>query len=108
MNINQIKAAVDAGVPVYWDNDSYRVIKDSAGQYLIQCVNNGHCIGLHGQEGTKYENVLNGKESDFHTPELTIKRRVGRWGIIHYYIQGVPIVTFDTESQAREFLNNFK
>jgi len=58
--IPEIKAAVDRGEIVYVASDSYKVIKDSIGQYLIKCGFNDYCIGLHGQEGTKYANKLNG------------------------------------------------
>jgi hypothetical protein len=58
--IPEIKAAIDAGRPVKCDSEAYDVIKDRLGQYLIICRSNGYCIGLHGQEGTQYENVLNG------------------------------------------------
>lgn len=61
----EIKDAVDAGKTVYAGSGIYLVIKDKIGQYLIKCTANGSCVGLTGQEGTKYENRLNG--SDFHT-----------------------------------------
>lgn len=60
ISIAEIKKAVDDGKEVYCDNDSYRVLKDGIGQYLIVCSMNNYCIGLHGMEGTKYENQLNG------------------------------------------------
>lgn len=59
--IPEIKEAVSAGKKVYSDTTAYEVIKDSIGQYLIVCRLNNHCIGLHGMEGTPYENKLNGK-----------------------------------------------
>jgi hypothetical protein len=65
MNIKQIKQAVDSGKKVYWSNKAYQVIHDSIGQWLIHCSINNNCVGLHGMKGTKYENVLNGEESDF-------------------------------------------
>jgi hypothetical protein len=65
MNINEIKQAIDTGKRVYWSNTGYEVIKDSLNQYLIICSINDHCIGLHGMKGTRFENKLNGKESDF-------------------------------------------
>lgn len=58
--IPEIKAAVDRGEDVRAGNDSYRVIKDNIGQYLIHYT--GHpenWIGLHGVVGTKYENQIN-------------------------------------------------
>lgn len=59
-SIAEIKRAVDDGKDVYCNNESYRVMKDRIGQYLIVRSINNHCIGLHGMEGTKYENQLNG------------------------------------------------
>jgi hypothetical protein len=63
--IEEIKAAVDAGVTVKCGNDAYNVIKDNIGQYLIVCTLNNYCIGLHGLENTQYERVLNG--NNFYT-----------------------------------------
>lgn len=65
--IAAIKAAVDSGVTVYADTLAYHVIKDDIGQYLIHCTVNDSYIGLHGMEGTKYAEVLNG--SEFFTTE---------------------------------------
>ena len=65
MNIKEIKKAIDDGKKVHWSNRAYDVIKGKSGQYLIYCNLNDHCIGLHGLEGTEYENKLNGKEEDF-------------------------------------------
>jgi hypothetical protein len=69
MNIQEIKSAVDAGKTVKWANAGYDVIKDSLGQYLIVYAPSGHCIGLHGLEGTEYANRLNAAESDFYIAE---------------------------------------
>ena len=66
MNIKEIKKAINDGKKVCWSNPAYDVIKDKIGQYLIHCNLNDHCIGLHGLEGTEYENQLNGKEEDFY------------------------------------------
>jgi|TARA_R110002050_G_scaffold54179_1_gene122737 hypothetical protein len=66
MNIKQIKKAIALDINVYWKSKAYQVIKDRLGQYLIWCNLNDHCIGLHGRQGTKYENVLNGQEQDFY------------------------------------------
>lgn len=65
MNIKEIKQAVDSGQRVFWNTTLYEVIKDNIGQYHIVCGANDSCIGLHGKEGTEYENVLNGCEKDF-------------------------------------------
>lgn len=58
--INEIKKAVDEGKQVFADTESYVVIKDSKEQYLIKCLLNNWYCGLHGLEGTEYENNLNG------------------------------------------------
>lgn len=58
--IDDIKSAVDKGETVYSDNEAYKVIKDSKGQYMIKCTLNGYCIGLHGAVGSQYEDKLNG------------------------------------------------
>jgi hypothetical protein len=56
MNAQQIRDLVDSGKTVYCDTQSYVVIKDSIGQYLIKCLGNDYCIGL-----THRDNVtLNG------------------------------------------------
>ena len=65
MNIKEIKKAINEGNKVYKSYLAYEVIKGKSGEYLIHCNLNGHCIGLHGLEGTKYENKLNGDEKDF-------------------------------------------
>jgi len=54
-----IKHLVDAGHTVYAGSDSYRVIKDSIGEYLIEYANGADYVGLHGMAGTKYENKFN-------------------------------------------------
>lgn len=59
-DIPSIKLAVESGLDVRAGSDAYRVIKDSIGQWLIHYT--GHpenWIGLHGREGTQYENQLN-------------------------------------------------
>ena len=66
MNKDEIKKAVDEGKTVYWSNPAYTVIKQENGHYLIHCNLNDYCFGLHGLEGTEYENQLNGKEEDFY------------------------------------------
>ena len=66
MTLDEIKKAVDAGKAVKCGSDIYNVIKDNLGQYLIVCTANNYCIGLHGIEGTQYENKMNGHESEFY------------------------------------------
>lgn len=61
MTVNEIKAAVDAGKPVFWANLNYAVIKDSIGQYLIHSKCNNYYIGLTWRDGV----TLNGKEEEF-------------------------------------------
>lgn len=63
MTVQEIKAAVDQGKIVYWGTPAYRVIKDSLGQYLIQCAVNDNCIGLTWKDGV----TLNGEEKEFYT-----------------------------------------
>lgn len=61
MTLNEIKAAVDAGKPVFWASLNYAVIKDNIGQYLIHSKCNNHYIGLTWRDGE----TLNGKEEEF-------------------------------------------
>jgi hypothetical protein len=60
--LEEIKQAVDQGLPVYWQNAGYQVIKDSLGHYLIQ-HQAGSCIGLTWRDGV----TLNGKPEEFFT-----------------------------------------
>jgi hypothetical protein len=67
MTLEEIKAAVDAGRPVFWQTRSYRVIRDSAGQYLIAYRHGESCahyIGLTHQDGV----TMNGREAQFFEP----------------------------------------
>ncbi len=62
--VENIKAAVDAGMNVYWKNDQYKVIKDKLGRYLIAYDLGGdreNFVGLTWKDGT----TLNGKSDDF-------------------------------------------
>ena len=63
MNLQEIKQAINQGKNVYWSGPGYQVIKDNAGEYLIKCTSNNHCIGLTWQDNV----TMNGKESDFFT-----------------------------------------
>ena len=65
MTIDEIKAAVDAGKPVHWANEGYRVYRDGLGQYLITFGRNGSTIGLTDRSGRH----LNGAEADFFVSE---------------------------------------
>lgn len=58
--VAEIKAAVEAGKKVYWQNKSYRVVKDRVGQWLILC-DNGSAIGLTWTDGE----TLNGLPEEF-------------------------------------------
>ena len=62
MTLEQIKAAVESGCQVYWQNPAYQVIKDSVGQWLVKCELNGHCVGLTWRDGV----TMNGRPEDFH------------------------------------------
>lgn len=62
MKLEEIKENINKGVTVYWGDDSYTVIKDSLGQFLIKHIS-GHCIGLTWQDNV----TLNGNEKDFYT-----------------------------------------
>lgn len=63
MTLDEIKAAIDEGRPVYHQTPNYRVIRDNLGQYLIKCQSNDYCIGLTWQDGQ----TLNGKPYEFFT-----------------------------------------
>lgn len=65
MNVSEIKRHVNAGIPVYWKQSNYVVIKDCNDKYLIKCTNNDHCIGLTWLDGV----TLNGDESEFYINE---------------------------------------
>ena len=66
MTIKEIKATINSGQKVELYNGAYEVIKDDKGQYLIRSKDNCHCIGLHGQVGTKFENITNFPIEDFY------------------------------------------
>ena len=70
MTLNEIKAAVDAGKPVFWSNLNYEVIK-SSDEYLIHSKCNNHYIGLTWRDGT----TLNGREDEFFVYEMNDKIR---------------------------------
>ena len=62
MDLQTICGSVVQGKTVHWSNENYVVIRDDIGQWMIQCVKNGHCIGLTWSDGS----TLNGKEEDFY------------------------------------------
>lgn len=66
MNLEQIKAAVDAGTPVFWRNEDYRIIKDGTGRYFIVYDAGGrreNWIGLTWSDGE----TMNGEPDEFFT-----------------------------------------
>lgn len=62
MTLDEIKAAVAAGKTVHWKSSSYTVELDTAGQWLIHCAFNGHCVGLTWRDGV----TMNGEPGDFY------------------------------------------
>ena len=58
--IQEIKMAVDSGNNVFCDNQGYRVLKNEPSDYYITYTATGYSVGLHGREGTAFENKLNG------------------------------------------------
>jgi len=62
MTVQEIKQAVDYGLPVRWSNSLYHVIKDSFNQYLIVCQSNQYTIGLTWQD----DKTLNGEPEEFY------------------------------------------
>lgn len=54
MTLEQIKQAIAEGKQVRWGNDSYAVIKDRIGQYLIYRDANQWCIGLTWRDGVTF------------------------------------------------------
>lgn len=64
MTLEAIKAAVESGLTVHWCTPGYRVIKAHGDQWLIECVYNGHCIGLTWRDGV----TMNGKPKEFYVP----------------------------------------
>jgi ribosomal protein L30E len=61
MTLEEIKKAVESGKVVCWSNESYRVVKDKIGQWIITCYH-GSTIGLTKQDGV----TLNGQTEDFY------------------------------------------
>jgi hypothetical protein len=65
MTLAEIKSAIEEGKTVCWASDSYRVVKDKIGQYLIGYNIGGrgeNYIGLTWRDGV----TLNGKEEEFY------------------------------------------
>lgn len=105
MNLEQIKAAVEAGKKVYWSNKGYQVVKGKDGEYAIKAAN-GHMIGLTWADGK----TLNGKEKDFFVEE-------GRVKLFEKFIQSlnekkITVVTYGgkenkyTDADIQEIIDN--
>ncbi len=61
MTLSEIKAAVEAGITVYWSNVFYQVVKNSKNQELYIKHSAGHMIGLTRADGV----TMNAEEADF-------------------------------------------
>ena len=61
MNLNEIKAAVEAGKTVHWATTGYVVVKDNIGQWLIHYLSSDYYIGLTWVDGV----TVNGKPEQF-------------------------------------------
>lgn len=85
MTFAEIRAAVDAGTTVHWANESYRVIKDRLGQYLVIYTPNGSAIGLTDQAGQR----LNGREADFFVAQAGTDTSGGQGGHGRVAIEGL-------------------
>lgn len=63
MKLAEILRAVDEGLTVHWQSESYEVVRSTnARSYLISSKATGNCIGLTQADGS----TLNGKEEDFY------------------------------------------
>jgi len=69
MTINEIKEAVKQGKRVFFDNPNYEVIYNDAAGWLIVSHCNEHYIGLHGMEGSEYEDHCNMNLDDAYIKE---------------------------------------
>lgn len=69
MNLEEIKAAVEAGKTVHWANKGYKVVKDNLGHWLIIYTHTGYCIGLTHQDGV----TMNGKPEEFFMADTPIR-----------------------------------
>jgi hypothetical protein len=64
MTLEQIKQAVEFGETVHWATDSYKVVHDKLGQWLVVC-DNGSCVGLTDRDG-----VLQGRPEQFYIKSM--------------------------------------
>ena len=51
MNLDQIRASVDAGRAVFWRHKSYRVVKSPDADTYLVCHDNGQCFSLTDPDG---------------------------------------------------------
>ena len=58
ITIKEIKEAINNGYRVFWHHRGYEVIKDGE-SFIVKCYMNNNIVGLHGMEGTSYENCPN-------------------------------------------------
>ncbi|MEO1975102.1 MAG: hypothetical protein ABGX15_03040 [Paracoccaceae bacterium] len=84
MTLAEIRAAVEAGTTVHWVNESYRVIKDRLGQYLVIYAPSGSAIGLTDHSGER----LNGREADFFVTQAETDTSGGQGGHARVAIEG--------------------
>lgn len=84
MTLAEIRAAVEAGTTVHWANESYRVIKDRLGQYLVVYTPSGSAIGLTDHAGQR----LNGREADFFVVQAGADTADGQGGHARVAIKG--------------------
>ena len=108
----EIIEAVDAGKDVYCEGGGYKVIKDSKGQYLIKCTSNNHCIGLSGQDGTQYENVLNARgfyymeEEEVAPTEMKVEETISEYKLAKVK-SDFERVKIDSSIKSAEFIRQF-
>ncbi len=67
MNLNEIKAAVQAGKVVHWSSSDYIVVySHNEDKFYIKCIHGNHCIGLTWADGV----TLNGRADEFYSPSV--------------------------------------
>jgi hypothetical protein len=96
MNTREIKTALERGDRVFWVHNGYEVMKDSLGQYLIKCHDNGHCVGLTHQDGE----TLNGKEKEFFSIPARKKTPARAFVVVN---DGDAVGVFETHSAAMQY-----
>jgi len=68
-DVEEIKAAIDAGKKVCWSHEGYEVGKTEDGWYFIRCIDNDYTTGLTDVHGVLHENP---KEFFILDPEFII------------------------------------